>query len=146
MKDNKVLTEAAVILQWIADQAPAKNLIPAWGSFERYQAMEWLNFISSEIHKGIAPLWKPNVSPEHRNNIIALVSKKLDLLEKHFANNAFVLGQSFSVADCYLFTVLAWTIPLKIDTSAWPNINAFRKRVSERPLVIESLKAEGLLN
>jgi glutathione S-transferase len=142
---GEVLTEAGVIQQYIADQAPAKKLAPAAGTPERYRLQEWLNYIASEVHKGIGQLFNP-LMPEDYKAVVkkGLGERQLPFLEKALAGKEYLLGQ-FSVADGYLFTVLNWTNNHKIDLSAYPNISAFMKRMAARPAVQEAMKAEGLL-
>lgn len=145
LDDGDVLTEAGVIQQYIADKAPAKNLAPAGGTPERYRLQEWLNYIASEVHKGIGQLFNPAMPEDYKAAVKkGLGEKQLPFLEKALAGKEYLLGQ-FSVADGYLFTVLNWTKNLKIDLSVYPNISAFMKRMAARPAVQEAMKAEGLL-
>lgn len=145
LDNGDVLTEAAVIQLYIADQAPAKKLAPAAGTAERYKLQEWLNYVASEMHKGIGQLFNPAMPDEYKDAVKkGLAGKQFAYLEKALAGKDYLLGQ-FSVVDGYLFTVLNWTKLHNIDLSAFPNITAFMKRVSERPAVQEALKAEGLL-
>jgi glutathione S-transferase len=145
LDDGQVLTEAAVIQQYIADRVPAKKLAPAAGMPERYRLQEWLNYIASEVHKGIGQLFNPAMPNEYKDAVKkALASRQLPYLEKALADRDYLMGD-FTVADGYLFTVLNWTNLHKIDLSAFPNISAFMKRVAARPAVQEAMKAEGLL-
>jgi glutathione S-transferase len=145
LDDGQVLTEAAVIQQYIADRVPAKKLAPAAGTPERYRLQEWLNYIASEVHKGIGQLFNPAMPNEYKDAVKkALASRQLPYLEKALADRDYLMGD-FTVADGYLFTVLNWTNLHKIDLSAFPNISAFMKRVAARPAVQEAMKAEGLL-
>jgi glutathione S-transferase len=145
LDDGQVLTEAAVIQQYIADQAPGKKLVPAAGTPERYRLQEWLNYIASEVHKGIGQLFNPAMPGEYKEAVKkGLASKQLPYLDKALARGEYLMGD-FTVADGYLFTVLNWTNFHNIDLSAFPNIGAFMKRVAARPAVQEAMKAEGLL-
>jgi len=145
LDDGQVLTEAAVIQQYIADRVPAKKLAPAAGTPERYRLQEWLNYIASEVHKGIGQLFNPAMPNEYKDAVKkALASSQLPYLEKALAGRDYLMGE-FTVADGYLFTVLNWTNLHKIDLSAFPNISAFMKRIAARPAVQEAMKAEGLL-
>jgi glutathione S-transferase len=145
LDDGQVLTEAAVIQQYIADRVPAKKLAPAAGTPERYRLQEWLNYIASEVHKGIGQLFNPAMPNEYKDAVKkALASRQLPYLEKALAGRDYLMGE-FTVADGYLFTVLNWTNLHKIDLSAFPNISAFMKRIAARPAVQEAMKAEGLL-
>jgi glutathione S-transferase len=145
LDNGEVLTEAGVIQQYIGDNAPEKNLVPPAGTVERYRLQEWLNYIASEVHKGIGQLFNPAM-PEDYKVIVktGLAQRQLPFLEKALAGRDYLLGQ-FSVADGYLFTVLNWTNIHKIDLSGFPNISTFMKRLAARPAVREAMKAEGLL-
>ena len=145
LDNGEVLTEAAVIQQYIADKAPAKKLAPPAGTPERYRLHEWLNYIASEVHKGIGQLFNPAMPEEYKTAVKkSLADRQLPFLEKALNGKDYLLGQ-FSIADGYLFTVLNWTKIHKIDLSGYPNISAFLQRMAERPTVQEAMKAEGLL-
>lgn len=139
------LSEAAAILQYIADQAPAKNLAPANGTMGRYRLQEWLNFTSSEIHKAYGVLFNPASSEEARTAARPRIISRLRLVEPQLADKPFLLGEHFSVADAYLFTVLNWSKWVGVDLSGLPNLVAFSERVAARPAVQEAMKAEGLV-
>jgi glutathione S-transferase len=143
--DGRVLTEGPAIVQYLADQKPESGLAPRAGTFERYQLMEILNFITSEVHKGFSPLFNPATLPEVRESSIATLSKKFDWLTGFLGKKPFLLGNTFTVADAYLFTVLNWTGHVKIDLNKWPVLAAFQARVAQRPKVQEAMRAEGLL-
>ena len=145
LDDGQVLTEAAAIQQYIADKAPTKKLAPAAGTPERYRLQEWLNYVASEVHKGIGQLFNKAMPDEYRETVKkGLAAKQLPYLEKALAGRDYLMDH-FTVADGYLFTVLNWTQFHGIDLSAYPNISAFMKRVAARPAVQEAMKAEGLL-
>ena len=145
LDDGQVLTEAAVIQQYIADKAPEKKLAPAAGTPERYRLQEILNYIASELHKGIGQLFNPAMPDEYKEAVKkGLAAKQFPFIEKTLAGRDYLLG-GFTVADGYAFTVLNWTRLHNIDLSAFPNISAFMKRVAARPAVQEAMKAEGLL-
>jgi glutathione S-transferase len=145
LDNGQVLTEGAAIQQYIADQAPGKKLAPVAGTLERYRLQEMLNYIASEIHKGIGQLFNKAMPDDFRESVKkGLAAKQFPFLEKALAGRDYLLGD-FSVADGYLFTVLNWTKFHNIDLSAFPNITAFMKRVAARPAVQEAMKAEGLL-
>ncbi|MBO1078183.1 glutathione transferase GstA [Roseomonas haemaphysalidis] len=139
-----LLTEGPAIVQYIADQAPASGLAPAAGSIERYRLQEWLNFISTELHKGMGSMFNPAQTPEWRAAASATLSKRLNWLSEALGDKPFLMGERFTVADGYLFTVLRWAGPVKFDLSPWPALVAFRDRVAERPAVKAALKMEGL--
>lgn len=139
------LTEGPAIVQYIADQVPQKQLAPANGTMARYRLQEWLNFITSELHKSFSPLFKPATLPEAKEQFKAQIAKRLQWVDSQLAGKAFLLGDTFSVADAYLYTVVNWTKPVGIPTDELPNLLAFMARVGARPAVIEALKAEGLV-
>ena len=145
LDDGQVLTEGAVIVQYLADLKPESGLAPRAGTFARYHLMEMLNYVASEVHKGFSPLFNPKITPEAKEAALAALGKKFDWLSKQLADKAFLLGDSFSVADAYLFTVVGWTKPLKIDLSKWPVLTAYQTRVGQRPKVQDAMRAEGLL-
>jgi len=145
LDDGQVLTEAAVIQQDIADKAPAKKLAPASGTTERVRLQEWLNYIASEMHKGIGQLFNPAMPEDYKEAVKkGLAAKQFTYLDKMLAGRDYLMGD-FTVADGYLFTVLNWTNFHKIDLSAFPNIVAYMKRVAARPAVQAAMNAEGLL-
>jgi glutathione S-transferase len=145
LDNGQVLTEGPAIVQYLADQKPDAGLAPKAGSFERYKLQEWLSFITSEIHKGFSPLFKPNTPDDYKKIVKENLAVRFDLVDKQLAGKDYLTGKSFSVADAYLFTVLRWSEAVKIDLSRWPNLVAFLGRVAARPKVKEALKAEGLL-
>ena len=145
LPDESLLTEASIILQWIADQAPEKNLIPRFGTRERYAAMEWLNYISSELHKGYSPLFYAHVHNEEAlkwNH--EKIAKRLSLLDSHLANNDYILGSDFSVVDAYAYNILRWSNITKVDLTPYTNIKSFITRMNERPTVKAAVAAEGI--
>jgi glutathione S-transferase len=145
LDNGQVLTEGPAIVQYLADQKPDTGLAPKAGSFERYKLQEWLSFITSEIHKGFSPLFKPNTPDDYKKIVKENLAVRFDLVDKQLAGKDYLTGKSFSVADAYLFTVLRWSEAVKVDLSRWPNLVAFLGRVAARPKVKEALKAEGLL-
>lgn len=140
---GEVLTENAVLLQYVADQAPASDLIPASG-LERYRQLELLNYIATEVHKGFGPLFNPATLPEARQIAIDALGKKFTYLAAKLQSNAFLAGAKLTAADAYFFTVLRWTDMFEIDLSPWPAIVAYRQRVASDPSVVAALKEEGL--
>jgi glutathione S-transferase len=140
------LSEGPAIVQYLADQVPASALAPAAGSFSRYQLQEWLNFISSELHKQFSPLFDASVNDEAKAKQRKKIGSRLDWIEKQLGDERqFVTGSSFTVADAYLFTVLSWSRLTHIDLGPWPRVKAFMDRIGARPKVQEALKEEGLL-
>jgi glutathione S-transferase len=145
LQEGEVLTEAAAILQYLVDQAPQAGLAPAPGTLARYRFVEWLTFISSEIHKGFGPLWNPATPEETRAATVEKLNQRFAYLDRHLAEQSFLLRDGFTAADAYLFTVASWATLLKVDLSSFANLQAYLKRVSARPAVQTALRAEGLL-
>lgn len=140
-----VLTEGAAILQYIADRAPEKELAPRAGTFERYKLQEWLTFISSEVHKSMSPLFNPKTPEAYREIAKANLGKRLDWVQEQLQGRPFLMGQTFTVADAYLFTVLGWSKMLGLDLTKWPGLMGYVERVGSRPAVRQTMKAEGLI-
>lgn len=145
LDNGEVLTEAVAIMQYLADQNPAMQLMPQKNSWEHYKALEWLNFIATEIHKGFSPLWKADNSDEVKAKAKDSLLKQIKYINSHLEKNNFILGNTYSIADAYLFTVVNWAFFLKIDLSLYPSLLKFIERVKERPATVAALKAEGLI-
>lgn len=143
LDNNHSLTETAVILQYISDLKPELNLVPKAGTWERYKCQEWLNYVSSEIHKGIGILFNPEFDDNAKNVLRAGAKKKLTWLNEHFANNQFLMGNHFTAPDAYAFTTISWTKVVGIDISDLPNLLAFLERVKSRPSVQTALSKES---
>ena len=142
--DGQRLTEGPVIVQYIADQVPDKQLAGGpIGSMPRYRVMEWLNFITSEVHKSFSPLFGPN-SDEIKALARERVTRRLQWVDTQLEGKDYLMGKNFSVADAYLFTVVSWCAYVQIDTAPWPHLQAFMARMSQRPAVQAALSAEGL--
>jgi glutathione S-transferase len=144
LDDGVVLTEGAAILQYVADQAPAKSLAPTAGTVARYQLQGWLNFIGSEVHKSFSPLFSPATSDDWKATARANLERRLGYLNDHLAAQPFLMGETFTVADAYLFVVLSWAGFVKLNLSSWQALVSFQQRVAARPAVQAALKAEGL--
>ena len=144
LDDGQVLTEASVILQYLADKKPESGLAPKAGTMERYRLMEWLNFVATEIHKTLGALFNPKITPEWKENQIALFGRRCDILTRNLGGKH-LMGDKFTVADAYLFTVLNWSNFLNVDMSKWPALKDYMARVAARPAVKEAMKAEGLV-
>lgn len=141
---GEVLTEVSTILQYLADKAKDTSLLPRFGTMERYRAMETLNFIASELHKGIGGLFNPAMPEEGKKAIVDRVSRRLRWLDAELARKPYLLGDSYSVADAYAFTVLGWSKWVKLDLSPYAHIIAYMDRIGVRPAVKEALEKEGL--
>ena len=144
LDNGEILTECGVILQYVADQKPQAGLAPAAGSMERYRMMEFIHFISTELHKNFSHLFKPDTPEQTRNTAMETIGKRLTFLDQKLQGKDYLLGSKFSVADCYLATVLGWTQYLKMDLAPYPNLGAYVGRVMGRPKVQQTLKEEGL--
>jgi glutathione S-transferase len=145
LDDGQVLTEGPAIVQFLADQKPESGLAPRAGTFERYRLMEILNYITSEVHKNFTPLFNPGTSADWKKAAVEALGKKFDWLSGHLGEKKHLLGDQFTVADAYLFTVLGWSRHVGIDLGKWPVLAAYHARVGARPKVHEALKAEGLV-
>jgi glutathione S-transferase len=145
LPDGQRLTEGPAIVQYLADQAPARGLAPAAGTVERYRLQEWLNFISSELHKQFSPLFDPACEASLRSRQVEKIGKRFDWIVKQLASRDYLMGGAFSVADAYFYTMLAWCRAVDIDLAKWPSLASYKERVEQRPAVREALKAEGLL-
>ena len=146
LDDGEVLTENAVILQYLPDRAGGSELALPAGGIERYRLLEWLNFIATELHKGFGPLWNPATPDEFKASTREALGKKFDYLQEKIGQGPYILGDRFSIVDAYAFAVLNWTRMHGIDIARWPRLVAYLDRVAQRPAVQETLKAEGLIN
>lgn len=141
---GEVLTENAVLLQYIAAQAPQSGLVPAGDGLDRWRLLELVNFIATEVHKGFGPLWNPATTPEARTATVETLGKKFDVLEKQLGDGPWLTGEAFTIADAYAYAVLNWTRIHKIDLGKWPGLQAFLARAEQRPAVRKALQEEGL--
>lgn len=144
LDNGEVLTENVVVLQYIADRNPAAKLAPAAGTLERYRLMEWLSFINSEIHKSFSPLFRQDAPEGAKEYARKNITARLEYLQRALGSGNFVMGEQFTVADAYLFTVLGWGGHVGIDLGQWPQLKRFHERVGARPNVIAALQSEGL--
>ena len=145
LDDGDILTEGPAIVQYIADKAPASKLAPAPGTKERYHLAEWLNFITSELHKNFSPLFRPTTPEDYKPIARENLAGRFSYVDKKLAGRSFLLGDTFTVADAYLFVMTNWAKSLNVDLTAWSNVGAFRERVLARPKVQEAMKTEGLI-
>jgi glutathione S-transferase len=144
LQDGSVLTEASAIVQYLADRQPGTKLAPAHGTMERYRLLEWLGFISTEIHKGFGPLWNPATPDEVKAATKERLATRFAYLDEILAKQPYLMGETFTIADAYLFTVVNWTNFHNVDISSFPNLKAFQARIAARPSVQQALEAEGL--
>ncbi len=145
LDNGEVLTENVAVLQYIADQAPASKLAPPAGTLPRYRLIEWLAFINSEVHKAVSPLFNPAASEEVKAFARTNLTKRVDWLEKNLGSRPFLMGDTFTVADAYLFVVFGWFGRVGFDPSKWPTLKAYHERITTRPAVQQALKGEGLI-
>jgi glutathione S-transferase len=145
LDSGELITEGPVIVQMIADKAAGKNLAPAHGSSERYKLLEWLNFITAELHKNFGPMFSPVLADEAKAFFKDRVMGKFKYIDSQLAGRDYLMGKDFTVADGYLFTMLSWAERMKFDLSAMPNLLAYKARVAARPKVQEALTKEGLM-
>jgi len=145
MDSGETLRETAVLVQYLADLAPQKQLIPAHGSMARYQVQSWLNFIATELHQGLMPLFRPGTPEDYKPVARIRVLERLQWVDSQLAGKAFLLGEQFSVADVYLFVVSGWLSHAGVDISGLKNLAAFRERIMARPAVQAAMKEEGLI-
>jgi glutathione S-transferase len=146
LDDGRVLTEGPAVVQYLADQKPDLGLAPRAGSFERYQLLELLNYITSELHKGYSPLFNPSISADWKTAVLANLDKRFQWLSNYLGNKNYLMGDTFTVADAYLFTILSWSSQLGVDLAKYHVLTAYLARVGHRPKVQAALKAEGLIH
>ena len=145
LDDGTQLREGQVIVQYIADQVPARQLAPANGTFARYKLQEWLSFVGTELHKGFSPLFTPGMPEEAKTIAKTRLVSRLQWVDDELAKAPYLMGDTFTVADGYLFTVVNWSKHVGIDISGLAHLGAFMARVGARPAVQEALRAEGLI-
>lgn len=141
---GEVLTEGTAILPYIADLKPDAGLAPAAGTLPRYRLHEWLGYINSEVHKNFSPFFAPGTSDQQKEAAKAMLDKRFGYIQNILAQQPYLLGDEFSVADAYLYTVLSWCRYVKIDLGTWPTLKDYHDRIASRPSVIAARKAEGL--
>ena len=142
LENGEVLTEGPAIVQYLADKANS-DILPKAGTMERYRAMEMLNYITSELHKSMGSLFDKSITPEAQKATIDKISKRVDHLDTILGKHPYVLGDKFSVADAYAFTVLGWGKWVGVDLAKWKNVSEFMKRMETRPAVQAALQAEA---
>jgi glutathione S-transferase len=142
MDDGQVLTEGAAIVQYIADLKPESKLAPAAGTMARYRLQEWLNFIATELHKAYSPLFRPTTPEEVKQTQRDLIARRLEYVAKHLGGQQYLMGDAFTVADAYLFTILRWSKGVNVDLGKWPTLRPYMDRISARPAVAAAMEAE----
>lgn len=144
LDNGEVITEGPAIDQFIADQVPAKGLAPANGTPARYKMQSWLNFISTELHKQFGPLFAKTTPDDYKKVLIDKIKGRFDTINAHLAKNSFLMGDSFTAPDAYLYTVVGWAKYFDIGLDKWPALKSFMDRVAARPSAQAAAKAEGL--
>lgn len=145
LDDGQTLREGPVIVQYLADQVPEKQLIPAVGSMKRYRVLEWLNFIGTELHKSFGPLFKPSTPEDYKPVLRKDLRSRFEWVEQQLVGKTYLMGEQFTVADAYLFTVSNWAQYVGLELTDLPSLQAYLGRVAGRPAVQAALRAEGLL-
>lgn len=144
LDSNEGLSEGVVINQYLADRVPGKQLLPAQGTMERYHALEWMNYIATELHKSFGPLFMPNFPEELRENAKKQLTRKFTWINQLLADKQYLMGKDFTIVDAYLFTVARWAYGLKVPIEGLQNFKVYFDRVHNRPCVQEAMQAEGL--
>ena len=145
LDDGVRLSEGPAIVQYLADLAPAARLAPPNGTFDRYRLQEWLNFITSEIHKQFSPLFDATMPDEAKEKFRNKLAGRFDWLTEQLADRDYLMESGFTAADAYLFTVLGWTKFTGPDLSRWPVLQRYVARIGARPAVQTAMREEGLL-
>lgn len=145
LDSGDVLTENAVILQYLGDRSGVADVLPPLGQFRRYRVLEWVNYVATELHKGFGPLWNPASAEEWKQATRELIAKKFDYVDKALGKGPYLMGDDFTLPDAYLFVILGWTGMHGIDLNRWPNLAEFRERMSKRPAVEAVLRFEGMV-
>jgi glutathione S-transferase len=146
LDDGQLLTEGVAIMQYLADLAPESGLAPAAGTMARYRLQEWLTFVSSELHKMFSPwLFHPEHGEQAAQVARGKIIERFAVLDRHLAGRAYLLGEEFTAADAYAFTIIGWSRLKGIALSPFPALEAYMDRIAARPKVRESMQAEGLL-
>jgi len=143
LDNGQRLTEGPAIVQYLADQKPSANLAPANGSFERSRLQEWLNFISTEIHKSFSPLFNAAMPEPAKEIFKDKIAQRFAFVAEALAGKDYLLGAQFTVADAYLFTVTRWAKYFDIDVKRWPALARYMQRIGDRPAVVSALDAES---
>jgi glutathione S-transferase len=145
LDDGSVLTEGVAVLQYIADQNPASGLAPKAGTMERYRLQEWLTFIATELHKTYGLLFSKAASPEAKVRGFDLLTRRLGYVEAQLADEPYLMGDTFTVADAYMFVIVRWSDRVGFDLSPFPRLKEYQARIAARPTVKAAMKAEGLI-
>jgi glutathione S-transferase len=142
--DGFTLTEGPAILQYVGDKNPGAKIVPPAGSTERYKVQEWLNFITSELHKNFGPLFRPTTPDAYKQICRDAIAGRFKWINEKLAGKQYLMGDAFTAPDAYLYVITRWAQRMEMDLNQWPNLKAFSERMAARPKVQEALKAEGL--
>ena len=143
LNNGHFLTENAVILQYLADTSNATHLLPPIGDFKRYEVLEWLNYITTELHKSFGALFNPTISDELKEQVfIPLIKAKLNYVNRHLEDHAYLLGNHFTLPDAYLFVMLLWSVSFKLDLKEWAHLSRYFNELNKRASIQHSLKQE----
>jgi glutathione S-transferase len=146
LEGGQVLTEGPAIVQYLADQKPASKLAPPAGTMDRYRLQEWLNYVTSEMHKAYSPLFNPQTPDAYKETSRTNIGNRFDFLSKSLQGKDYLMGSTFTVADAYLFVILGWSGHVGIDLAKWPVLQAYWDRIAARPAVKAALDAEAKAN
>jgi glutathione S-transferase len=146
LDDGLVLTEGPAIVQYLAELKPEERLLPPAATLERARVQEWLAFIGTEIHKSFGPMFRPGISEDWKDALLANIARRFEFVEESLIGREYLMGTDFTVADAYLFTIVNWAPMMEIDLDLWPRLQAYQQRVAARPAVQEAMRAEGLLS
>ena len=144
LDDGSILTEGAVIIQYLGDRVPEKQLVPLPLTIERYRLMEWLNFIAMDLQKSFMPIFNPSYSA-CREEAKKTLLRQFDYVDRRLGKNPYLMGEQFTVADAYLFTITTWIEAADLAIDQWKALARYRKKISERPSVRQAMIAEGLV-
>jgi glutathione S-transferase len=145
LDNNELLTENTALLAYLGEQSPQAKLIAPAGTWDNYRVREWLGFISTELHKNCGPLFRPNIPEATVASTRELLGRRLAFADKALAGKSYLMGESFSVADAYLFVIVSWFPRIQVDIAPYPNLKAFSERAMKRPAVVRAMTDEGLL-
>ena len=145
LDDGTLLTEGPAIVQYLADQKPDSGFMPKNGTVARYKAQSWLNYVSTELHKSFSPLFNPTTPDDYKAIVRDQLAAKFAWLDGELANRPYLLGDTFTAPDAYLFTVSNWGAMVGVDISGFKNLGAYRDRIGARPAVQAAMKHEGLI-
>lgn len=145
LDSGEVLTEGVAIVQYVADQNPEARLLPPAGTLERARVQQWLNYIATEMHKAHVPMFKADYPAASKDIALVKIKKAYDYVSSKLGELPYLTGETFTVADAYLFTIINWHNFIKLDLSPWPVLVAYQARVAARPAVQNAMREEGLL-